>query len=71
MFRDGSPIDPSAAYTVVVNTFLAGGGDNFRVFTLGANQTSGPVDLDALIAYIQKLQQPFSAKINGRITRLR
>jgi 5'-nucleotidase len=35
----------------------------------GTNQIGGPVDLDALIEYIQGLQQPFSAVIDGRIVR--
>jgi 5'-nucleotidase len=71
VLRNGMPINPSSVYTVVVNGFLAGGGDNFKVLTQGTNQSAGPVDLDALITYIQKLPQPFSAKINGRITRLK
>jgi hypothetical protein len=30
----------------------------------------GPIDLDALIAYLQGLTQPFSSAIEGRIERL-
>lgn len=71
IFRNGIPIDPAAEYTVAVNSFLAGGGDGFNVLTTGTNRAAGPVDLDALIAYIRKLPQPFSAQINGRITRLK
>jgi 5'-nucleotidase len=55
---------------VTVNSFLAAGGDNFTVLTEGKNQVGGPIDLDALIAYIQALGQPFSAAIEGRIERL-
>jgi len=66
---NNSPIDPAAVYTVVVNSFLAGGGDNFRVLTGGTNQVTGISDLDALIAYIRKLPQPFSATIEGRSTK--
>ncbi len=69
IFRNGIPIDPSAEYSVVVNSFLAGGGDGFNVFTNGTGRSTGPVDLDALIAYVRKLPQPLSAQINGRITR--
>ncbi len=71
IFRNGIPIDPAAEYTVVVNSFLAGGGDGFSVLTKGTSRATGPVDLDAMITYIRKLPQPFSAKINGRITRVK
>jgi 5'-nucleotidase len=36
----------------------------------GANQVGGPIDLDALITYIQGLSQPLTAVIDGRLTRL-
>jgi 5'-nucleotidase len=68
--QDGKPLDRGAAYTVTTNSFLAEGGDRFGVFTQGANRVTGPVDLDALCAYIQSLPQPFNARIEGRIERL-
>jgi 5'-nucleotidase len=37
---------------VVVNSFLATGGDNFAVLVQGTDRVGGPVDLDALIAYV-------------------
>jgi 5'-nucleotidase len=40
---------------VVVNSFLASGGDNFTVLVQGTNQVGGAVDLDALIAYVAAL----------------
>jgi 5'-nucleotidase len=51
-----------------VNGFMAGGGDNFIVLTEGTNRVVGPVDLDALVDYVQQLPQPFNAQIAGRIT---
>ncbi|WP_134685020.1 bifunctional metallophosphatase/5'-nucleotidase [Brevibacillus migulae] len=66
---DGSPIDPKASYTVTVNIFLADGGDNFTVFKEGTDREVGPVDLDALVNYVKKSEQPFTAKIEGRITK--
>jgi 5'-nucleotidase len=65
----GAPLDPAATYFVAANNFIATGGDGFSVFTGGTNQQGGPVDIDALIDYIQTLTQPFSAVIEGRITR--
>lgn len=70
VLKDGAPIDQEAVYTVTVNNFLQGGGDNFTVFTAGANPEVGPVDLDALVDYVNNLAQPFTAIIEGRITRL-
>jgi len=64
------PLDRGATYSVVVNSFIAAGGDNFTVLLQGTNQVGGPVDLDALVDYIESLPQPFTAAIEGRITRL-
>jgi 5'-nucleotidase len=66
--KDGSPIDPAAAYRVVVNSFLAGGGDGFSVLTQGEDLSGGPVDLDALVAYLEAAGS-FTAAIEGRIAR--
>ncbi len=49
---NGAPIVPGTSYRVSVNNFLAGGGDGFTVFTQGTNLAGGPIDLDALIAYL-------------------
>ncbi|MBX3302549.1 MAG: 5'-nucleotidase C-terminal domain-containing protein [Nitrospira sp.] len=70
VLRNGSPIDRQATFSVTVNSFMAAGGDNFTVLLQGKNQVGGPLDLDALITYIQTLPQPFSAAIEGRIIRL-
>jgi 5'-nucleotidase len=67
---DGTPMQDHASYTVVANIFIATGGDNFTVFTEAEDQLIGPFDLDAFIAYIQQLPQPFSASITGRIKRV-
>ena len=66
----GAPINPAAIYRVTVNSFLAGGGDNFTVLNEGKNRVVGPVDLDALVDYIEALPQPFSGSIEGRIERV-
>jgi 5'-nucleotidase len=69
ILKDGTPIDLDAIYTVAVNSFIAEGGDNFGVLLAGTNQEVGPIDLDALIAYIQSLEQPFSSYVEDRIER--
>ncbi|MEW6036991.1 MAG: bifunctional metallophosphatase/5'-nucleotidase [Pseudomonadota bacterium] len=68
--RGGAPLDLNATYTVTVNSFLADGGDNFTVLRAGVNRVGGPVDLDALIAYIKAMPQPFNAAIEERIQRI-
>lgn len=68
--RNGALIDRQSIFSVTVNNFMAAGGDNFTMLLQGQNQVGGPIDLDALIAYIKSLPQPFSAMIDGRITRL-
>jgi 5'-nucleotidase len=70
VLRNGLPIDRQATFTVTVNSFMAAGGDNFTVLPQGRNQVGGPLDLDALITYIQTLPQPFSTALEGRITKL-
>ncbi|QBS46563.1 bifunctional UDP-sugar hydrolase/5'-nucleotidase [Nocardia sp. CS682] len=46
----GQPLNPAAAYRIATNSFLAGGGDGFTVFTEGIDKVPGPTDLDALEA---------------------
>ena len=49
---NGVPVTPEATYRVSVNNFLAAGGDGFTELTKGTNLAGGPVDLDALVAYL-------------------
>ena len=64
----GEPLDLDARYTVTANSFIAAGGDNFTVFTEGQDRVVGPVDIDALVRYVEQLPQPFDARVEGRIT---
>lgn len=51
---DGASYDPAAKYRIGTFSFLAQGGDNFRVFTQGSNtKDSGLVDRDAWIDYLK------------------
>jgi 5'-nucleotidase len=58
------------SYTVTVNSFIADGGDNFLVLKSGTDRLGGPVDLDALEAYLAPSISgtPISASALGRIT---
>jgi 5'-nucleotidase len=48
---DGVPIDPTADYRVVANSFLIAGGDQFTAFTNGRDPVTGPVDSDTAVSY--------------------
>ena len=50
---NGAPLDLQRSYRVGTFSFLATGGDNFRVFTEGSNtKDSGLIDRDAWIKYL-------------------
>jgi 5'-nucleotidase len=52
-FDDGAtPIDKAASYRVVVNNFMADGGDNYTVFRSCTQPLGGEVDLDAFARYL-------------------
>ena len=66
---NGVLIDPLKTYKIVTNTFLAGGGDNFRVMATGSNiKDTKKLDLDAGIAYFSA-NSPVSPPAR-RVTRL-
>ncbi|KGM14196.1 ExeM/NucH family extracellular endonuclease [Cellulomonas bogoriensis] len=53
---DGEPLDLQAGYTVVANSFLAAGGDNFATLAQGADvRDSGRVDLQAFVDYMDQM----------------
>ncbi|MFQ5746010.1 MAG: bifunctional metallophosphatase/5'-nucleotidase [Gemmatimonadota bacterium] len=59
---DGRPLDRAAAYSVVVNDFMAGGGSGFTMLQeADSAEVTGIVDLDALIEYLRSLPQPVAA----------
>jgi 2',3'-cyclic-nucleotide 2'-phosphodiesterase (5'-nucleotidase family) len=62
-------IDRDATYSATCNNFMAEGGDGFTTFVSGSNQVGGPIDLDALIDYVEA-DSPFAAGPLDRITRL-
>lgn len=66
---DGAPLSDIRAYSVILNDFLATGGEGYNA--AGRATASRPlniVDLDALIDYLQWLPEPISAPAEARIT---
>jgi 5'-nucleotidase len=66
---NGVPVDPAAGYRVTVNSFLADGGDAFRVLREGTDRLGGEIDLDALEAYFTG-HSPVAPGPQDRISRL-
>ncbi|WP_434383730.1 bifunctional metallophosphatase/5'-nucleotidase [Melittangium boletus] len=67
---DGAPVRPEALYRVTVSSFLAGGGDGFRVFTLGTHRQGGPLDVEAMDSYL-KAHSPLAPPSTDRLTRVK
>jgi 2',3'-cyclic-nucleotide 2'-phosphodiesterase (5'-nucleotidase family) len=66
---DGSALNDRRTYKVIVNDFLATGGEGYNA---GGRSTSAKplniVDLDALIAYLKSLPSPITAPTEVRIS---
>jgi 2',3'-cyclic-nucleotide 2'-phosphodiesterase (5'-nucleotidase family) len=65
---DGTPLSDTKAYNVIVNDFLASGGEGYNAG--GRASVSKPlniVDLDALVDYLKTLPTPISAPTEVRI----
>jgi len=65
---NGAPLLMGKPYRVVVNGFLASGGDGFTVLRDGKDRKSGLLDLDALVAYLTQ-HSPLSPPVLDRIKR--
>ncbi|MEU3725718.1 bifunctional metallophosphatase/5'-nucleotidase [Streptomyces sp. NPDC031705] len=67
---NGAAIDPAKTYRVVMNEFLAGGGDGFTVLKEHKNKLVGASDLDAFNAYLAKstAAAPIAPPAADRIT---
>jgi 5'-nucleotidase len=65
---DNSPLSDTKTYDVIVNDFLATGGEGYNAG--GRASVSKPlniVDLDALIDYLKSLPEPITAPAEVRI----
>ena len=69
MTLNGTPMTNSAKFRIVVNNFMARGGDGFTSLAdaKGYRVDTGLLDSDALIDYIKK-NSPLDAKIEGRVS---
>ncbi|MBL8343095.1 MAG: bifunctional metallophosphatase/5'-nucleotidase [Rubrivivax sp.] len=53
MVLNGAPVAPEAGVRVTVNSFLAGGGDNFSVLRQGKEVRTGMMDIDAFEQFVK------------------
>lgn len=65
---NGTPVDKSATYRVVANSFLSDGGDGFAAFAQARNKVFGGLDIDAFAAYLEK-NSPYTPGPLTRITK--
>ncbi|HLO97481.1 MAG TPA: bifunctional metallophosphatase/5'-nucleotidase [Fimbriimonas sp.] len=66
---NGAPLDPAKTYKVVVNNFMAQGGDSLNVLKAITDKVdTGFVDIDALVDYI-KANSPLDTKGEIRVRR--
>jgi 5'-nucleotidase len=66
---NGTPIAPEARVRVTVNSFLAGGGDNFTVLRQGRDVRTGMMDIDAFEQFV-KAHPGLAPAAVARLTRL-
>ena len=50
---DGEPLEPTRAYRITVNSYLASGGDRFDVLSRGKARVSGGSSRQAIVEYLQ------------------
>jgi 5'-nucleotidase len=69
MRLNGKIVDGTSVYRIVVNNFLAGGGDRFEVLKLGRHVVQGGGDLEALHDYVATSGDKLPTAPGGRICR--
>ncbi|WP_432869562.1 bifunctional metallophosphatase/5'-nucleotidase [Microbispora rosea] len=67
---NGTAVTDTQQIRVAANNFLVGGGDGFTVFTQGTDLWSGPLDIDAFVAYMGA-HSPIAPPATGRINLIR
>ncbi|NOU92450.1 hypothetical protein GC093_04265 [Paenibacillus sp. LMG 31456] len=66
---DGTPLDPSKMYSLVVNSFMYTSNDAryIQMHTLGKNPVQGPEDLPATVNFVKNHVGPINYVSEGRI----
>ncbi|WP_257985357.1 hypothetical protein [Bacillus sp. V5-8f] len=66
---DGSKIDKTKEYTVVVNNYMYGNA-KYGIGELSTDLEVGPEDLHATVDYVKSSNKPFEYKSEGRIQKV-
>jgi 5'-nucleotidase / UDP-sugar diphosphatase len=68
---NGQPLDLKRSYRVIMNSFMASGGDDNQIFrdAPGERLETGALDIDVLVDYLRR-NSPINARPEGRIRRL-
>ena len=71
MRLNGRAVDPTEDVRVTINSFLAAGGDSFRVLREGRDRVGGPLDIDAFTEFLkaESALRPLLPKSPARIRR--
>ncbi len=71
MRLNGRAVDPAEDVRVTINSFLAAGGDSFRVLREGRDRVGGPLDIDAFTEFLkaESALRPLLPKSPARIRR--
>ena len=70
-FGDGADLDTAASYRVVMNNFMADGGDGYTVFRDKCTEPlGGEVDLDAFARYLGAHPPVGAARAQNRIEKV-
>lgn len=65
---NGQPIDPEKIYKIATNSYLAAGGDGYKVFLKAVDSYDASImQRDVFIQYIQSLGGTITPKVEGRI----
>ena len=65
----GRPVDPQKTYKIALNSYLAAGGDGYKVFKKRSEfYDSSMMQRDAFIEYVVQNGGRIAPKVHGRIT---
>ena len=68
IFINGKPIDPNRTYKIATNSYLANGGDGYKVFLKAVDRfESSTFQRDIFIKYIKSLGGTIRPEVKGRI----
>lgn len=67
----GDVLSDNKIYTVTVNSFLSSGGDGFTIMNTINNKEVGSLDIDAFVEYVKTFKVSVTAKVDGRILKIK